>query len=200
MYDFPDELDKITEDTLWDILNINMASLTMLTHMIIPQMKKQKKGAIVNISSGSEMQPMPLMAVYAASKRYVKNFTQAMERELQPYNIEVQCVTPLFISTKMNQFSATVMRGGLFIPDAKNYARFAVFTLGKTKMTSGYWSHGIQVSLKCTFNYATNVLMTSLIRLQYFFMKLAPEFVRIRLSHKVTQKLRLEGMTQNKIT
>lgn len=68
MYDYPEELSKVPEQRLWDLINVNMAACTMMSHMIIPQMKKAGKGAIVNISSGSELQPLPLMAVYAASK------------------------------------------------------------------------------------------------------------------------------------
>lgn len=40
----------------------------MMTRMVVNDMKARGKGAIVNISSGSELQPLPFMAVYAASK------------------------------------------------------------------------------------------------------------------------------------
>lgn len=75
MYDFPDELDCIPESLIWQIININVGAVTMLTRAVIPQMKINKRGIIVNISSGSECQPAPLMAVYASTKVYVKNFT-----------------------------------------------------------------------------------------------------------------------------
>jgi 17beta-estradiol 17-dehydrogenase / very-long-chain 3-oxoacyl-CoA reductase len=75
MYDFPDDLDNISEDLLWQIININVGACTMLSRIVIPQMKINKRGIIVNISSGSECQPAPLMATYGASKVYVKNFT-----------------------------------------------------------------------------------------------------------------------------
>lgn len=68
MHDYPDELGKIPADMLWSVLNINMGSVTMMTRMLINDMKKRGKGAIVNISSGSELQPLPYAAVYAASK------------------------------------------------------------------------------------------------------------------------------------
>lgn len=68
MYDYPDELGKLTPDFLWSMLNINMGSVTMMTRMLINDMKKRGKGAIVNISSGSELQPLPYAAVYGASK------------------------------------------------------------------------------------------------------------------------------------
>ncbi|XP_011191480.2 inactive hydroxysteroid dehydrogenase-like protein 1 [Zeugodacus cucurbitae] len=170
MYDYPDELSNIPEDTIWDLININVAAVTIMSRMLIPELKKQKRGAIVNISSGSELQPIPYMAVYAATKRYVRCFSQAIERELAEHNITVQCVTPLFLVTKMNQYSDTVMKGGFLIPDVKSFTRSAVFTLGKSAETTGYWTHG----------------------LQYFFMKLSPEWLRIRIAHVMTRQLRRE--------
>lgn len=146
MYDYPDELSKIPEHTIWDLININVAAVTIMSRMLIPELKKQKRGAIVNISSGSELQPIPYMAVYAATKRYVRCFSQAIERELAEHNITVQCVTPLFLVTKMNQYSDTVMKGGFLIPDVKSFTRSAVFTLGKSAETTGYWTHGLQVT------------------------------------------------------
>lgn len=68
MYDFPDELSNVSEQLLWDIVNINIGAVTMMTRMVINDMKQAGRGAIVNISSGSELQPLPFMAVYAASK------------------------------------------------------------------------------------------------------------------------------------
>lgn len=75
MYDFPDELDNISESLLWQIININVGAVTMMSRAVIPQMKINKRGIIVNISSGSECQPAPFMTVYGSTKVYVKNFT-----------------------------------------------------------------------------------------------------------------------------
>lgn len=68
MYEYPDELGHISEETLWGMININVAAVTMMTRMLINDMKARGKGAIVNLSSGSSLQPLPLMAVYSASK------------------------------------------------------------------------------------------------------------------------------------
>lgn len=68
MYDYPDEVGLVPQQLLWDIIHINISSVTMMTKMLINDMKKKKKGAIINISSGSEMQPLPYTAVYGASK------------------------------------------------------------------------------------------------------------------------------------
>ena len=68
MYDYPDELGKVSEKLLWEIININIGAVTMMTRLTINDMKQRGKGAIVNISSGSELQPLPYMAVYSATK------------------------------------------------------------------------------------------------------------------------------------
>lgn len=68
MYEYPEELGKIPEEMLWGMININIAAVTMMTRMLINDMKARGKGAIVNLSSGSSLQPLPLMAVYSASK------------------------------------------------------------------------------------------------------------------------------------
>jgi 17beta-estradiol 17-dehydrogenase / very-long-chain 3-oxoacyl-CoA reductase len=75
MYEFPDNLEKIPDDLIWQIININIGAVTMMSRMVIPQMKKNRRGVIVNVSSGTEAQPLPLMTVYASTKVYVKNFT-----------------------------------------------------------------------------------------------------------------------------
>lgn len=59
---------EVPEQELWDIMNINVSAVTMMTRLLVNQMKERGYGAIVNVSSGSELQPLPLMTVYAASK------------------------------------------------------------------------------------------------------------------------------------
>lgn len=55
-------------EQLWNIINVNVGAVTTMTRLFVEDMKQRKRGAIVNVSSGSELQPLPLMTVYAASK------------------------------------------------------------------------------------------------------------------------------------
>jgi 17beta-estradiol 17-dehydrogenase / very-long-chain 3-oxoacyl-CoA reductase len=59
---------EVPKDQLWSIINVNIGATTMMTRIVLEGMKKRGKGAIVNVSSGSECQPLPFMTVYAASK------------------------------------------------------------------------------------------------------------------------------------
>ncbi|XP_063220316.1 inactive hydroxysteroid dehydrogenase-like protein 1 [Bacillus rossius redtenbacheri] len=158
-YSYPMYLGEVPEQELWDILNINIGATTMMTRMLLPQMQRRRKGAVVNVSSGSELQPLPFMTVYAASKVFVKSFSEAIRFEYERHGITVQHLSPLFVNTKMNAFSHRLQKSSLFVPDATTYAYNAIETLGKVNYTTGYWAHG----------------------LQYFFTVVAPVWIRTYL-------------------
>ncbi|XP_033172674.1 hydroxysteroid dehydrogenase-like protein 1 isoform X1 [Drosophila mauritiana] len=168
----PETLDKVSEDTLWDLLTVNMGSVTMLTRKILPQMIGRRKGAIVNLGSSSELQPLPNLTAYAASKKFITHFSKGLEYEVADHNIHVQLVMPNFVATNMNAYSDKVRQGGLLFPNAYSYARSAVFTLGKTSETNGFWVHGIQYALR----------------------KLAPMQIRTYFGHQLFKRLRIEAL------
>ncbi len=59
-------------------IQLNVASLTDLTHQLIRGMSESKNGIIVNVASLTAFQPAPYMAVYAATKAYVLSFAEAL--------------------------------------------------------------------------------------------------------------------------
>lgn len=67
-YSYPKYVSEASEKELADIINVNCVAVTLMSKMVLSQMKERRKGAIVNVSSGSELQPLPLMTVYAATK------------------------------------------------------------------------------------------------------------------------------------
>ncbi|KAL0132972.1 hypothetical protein PUN28_000594 [Cardiocondyla obscurior] len=143
-YEYPMYVGEVPENELWDIINVNVGATTLMTRLVIDQMQKRKRGAIVNVSSGSELQPLPLMTVYAATKAYVKSFSDALRAEYSRFGVTVQHLSPLFVNTKMNAFSSKLQVSSIFVPDATTYARNAIATLGKMDSSTGYWAHSIQ--------------------------------------------------------
>lgn len=105
-YEYPMYVGEVPEKELWDIINVNVGATTLMTRLVIGQMQKRKQGAIVNVSSGSEFQPLPLMTVYAATKAYLKSFSEALRAEYSRFGVTVQHLSPLFVNTKMNAFSS----------------------------------------------------------------------------------------------
>ena len=77
-----------------DMIQVNVVSVTALTHLIAQDMIKQKKGFIMNVSSTAAFQPGPYMAVYYASKSYVLSFSEALHDELKKHNIVVTALCP----------------------------------------------------------------------------------------------------------
>lgn len=143
-YSYPMYLGEVPENELWDIINVNVGATTMMTRLLIGQMQKREKGAIVNVSSGSELQPLPLMTVYAATKLYIRSFSDALRAEYSRFGLTVQHLAPFFVSTKMNAYSDRLQVSSIFVPDPGTYAKNAITTLGKMNSSTGYWGHAIQ--------------------------------------------------------
>lgn len=68
MYEYPEEFSKVSEDVLYNMVLTNVTAVTMMTRLLVNDMKLRKKGIIVNVSSGFALHPAPLASVYAASK------------------------------------------------------------------------------------------------------------------------------------
>ncbi len=73
-------------------IELNITALTMLTHALIPRLKKP--GGVLNVSSLAGTLPMPNLAVYAATKAYVTSFSEALAVELAAQGVTVTCVCP----------------------------------------------------------------------------------------------------------
>ncbi|XP_058386969.1 very-long-chain 3-oxoacyl-CoA reductase-like [Diceros bicornis minor] len=125
---------------LLDIINCNILSVVQMTGIVLPQMVTRGKGIIINISSGSETRPCPLLAVYAATKAFVRSFSMAVGAEYFSQGVDVQTVSPYAVSTNMTQN----IHWGV---NAEDFARQALDTLGLTSHTPGCLSHALQTFL-----------------------------------------------------
>lgn len=146
-YAYPMPIAELPEDEIWDNVNVNITSATMMTRIVLPQMLARNKGAVVTISSSASERPMPYMNLYAASKSYGLLFSEALREEVKGMGITVQTLTPMYISSKINHFVNVLRKVSLLIPDVETYAYYAVNTLGKIDSTTGYWPHSIQATI-----------------------------------------------------
>ncbi|XP_049642733.1 inactive hydroxysteroid dehydrogenase-like protein 1 [Suncus etruscus] len=141
-YPCPQPFAQLSEDGLWDIININMAAASALVHMILPGMVARGRGAVVTISSGSCCKPTPQLAAYSASKAYLDHFSRALQYEYSSKGIFVQSLIPFYVAT--GSPDGFLHKCSWLAPSPKVYAHHAVATLGISKRTTGYWSHSIQ--------------------------------------------------------
>jgi len=76
------------------ILRLNVLALTDLTYQFLPKMQERGFGQIINISSITAFQPMPYLAVYAASKAFILSFSEAIAAENDKTGVRVLVVCP----------------------------------------------------------------------------------------------------------
>lgn len=81
------------------MMQLNMMTLTNLTHLYLEGMVKRNKGKVLNVSSTASFIPGPLQAVYYATKAYVTSFSQAIAEELSDTNVSVTALCPGAVAT-----------------------------------------------------------------------------------------------------
>ena len=84
------------------IFKVNVQSMIELTKLVLPQMIANHQGKIINISSVWGVLGGSCEVHYSATKAAVVGFTKALAKEVGPSNINVNCIAPGFIETKMN--------------------------------------------------------------------------------------------------
>ncbi|MDA8195358.1 MAG: glucose 1-dehydrogenase [Thermaerobacter sp.] len=107
-------LEEVTED-LWDtIMAVNVKSLFLMCRAVIPIMKDQQSGVILNTSSTAAVRPRPGLTPYNASKGAVSVLTGSLALELAPFHIRVNAINPVAVDTPMlNEFIGAPSESGI---------------------------------------------------------------------------------------
>ena len=84
-----------------NIMNLNVNAMFYVTKAVVPYMKEQKSGVILNTSSMVSIYGQPSGVGYPTSKFAVNGFTKSLARELGKYNIRVNAVAPGVTNTDM---------------------------------------------------------------------------------------------------
>ena len=81
------------------MMQVNMVTLTRLTHHYLKGMVGRRDGRILNVSSTASFMPGPLQAVYYATKAYVTSFTQAIAEEVREHGVTATALCPGAVAT-----------------------------------------------------------------------------------------------------
>ena len=92
------------------IFDTNFFGMIRMIRAVVPHMRRQRAGRIINIGSVLGFLPMPYMALYSATKHAVAGYSEALDHELRTQGIRVSVVEPAYINTP---FDANLMK-----PDA----------------------------------------------------------------------------------
>ncbi len=82
------------------MLDVNVTALTRLTHALLPDLVRARRGAILNVSSIASLIPVPKLTVYAATKAYVTSFTEGIRAEVRGTGVSVTAVCPGPVDTE----------------------------------------------------------------------------------------------------
>jgi 3-oxoacyl-[acyl-carrier protein] reductase len=94
-------IDTMSEQQLQEMIDINLKGVFITISTAVPQMKRQKGGNIISISSTAGQRGEAFHSHYAATKGAIISLTKSLAPELAPYNIRVNCVAPGWVATDM---------------------------------------------------------------------------------------------------
>lgn len=96
-------MESYDDATFHQVINVNLFGVWYCTKAVLPYMRKQKYGAIVNVSSVAGTGGAPRMSGYSASKHAVVGLTKTVAQEYGKYNIRINAVCPTVIDTPMGR-------------------------------------------------------------------------------------------------
>ncbi len=115
------------------MFDTNFFGILRMTRAVVPYMRKQGEGRIINIGSILGLIPAPYMATYAATKHAVEGFSESLDHELRTRGIRVSVVEPGYTNT---QFEANAPEVDAKL-DEYNIARKALSKITKVAIAAG---------------------------------------------------------------
>jgi len=95
------------ENQDWDewkkTMEINVFGSVLMCRALIPHLKKQNYGKIIQLSGGGATRPLPNFSVYAASKAAIVRFSETLAHEVRNFGIDVNSIAPGSLNTNMLQ-------------------------------------------------------------------------------------------------
>jgi NAD(P)-dependent dehydrogenase (short-subunit alcohol dehydrogenase family) len=108
--------------TAREVFDTNTFGVMAMTQAVLPRFRARRSGVVVNVTSSAALAPMPLVAVYTASKMAIEGFTASLAFELEAFNVRVKLVEPGYGPTTRFTSNTGARLEGL-IPEA--YAALA---------------------------------------------------------------------------
>jgi len=100
-YELAGALEELSLDEAKAQFETNFFGIVRMVKAVLPLMRQQERGQIVNISSLAGLSPVPFMGIYSASKFALEGYTEALRLEVKPFNIHVSLVEPGALKTPM---------------------------------------------------------------------------------------------------
>jgi len=152
------------------IIHLNIRATTILTHLMLPELKRHEKALIINVSSLAAFGPLPYKTIYPASKAFIYSFSRGLSRELRGTGVKVVVVAPGPFASNPD-VTRRIMKQSFV-------ARLGVLT-----------SREITLRILSGAERGENVIVPGIMnRLNQFLIRFTPESLRLSLMDKVLKR------------
>jgi len=100
-YELAGALEELSSEEARAQFETNFFGVVRMVDAVLPLMRRQKRGHIINVSSLSGLSAIPFLGVYSASKFALEGYTEALRHEVKPFNIHVSLTEAGFLKTPM---------------------------------------------------------------------------------------------------
>ena len=100
-YELAGALEEITLDEARAQFETNFFGVVRMVNAVLPLMRQQRRGRIINVGSLSALVAMPFLGVYSASKSALAGYTEALRHEVKPFHVHVSLTEAGFLKTPM---------------------------------------------------------------------------------------------------
>ncbi|KUN74019.1 oxidoreductase [Streptomyces canus] len=88
-----------------EVFDVNVFGLMRMTNAVLPHMRAQRSGRVLNVASMQGRVPGPFMAVYAATKHAVEGYSESVDHELREHGVRMLLIEPAYTSTSFEASS-----------------------------------------------------------------------------------------------
>jgi uncharacterized protein len=146
--------DREDPEKISSMLQVNIVALTELTRLVLPKMVARGRGRIMLLSSTAAFQPGPGMAVYYATKAYVRSFGRALGYELRRTGVTVTTLCPGATASEFAKVAhmedSLLLNGPMPVMSAAEVARqgYAALKAGRPEIITGLLNNVVAMSTR----------------------------------------------------
>jgi short-subunit dehydrogenase len=100
-YELAGALEELTSEETRAQFETNFFGVVRMVDAVLPVMRRQKRGHIINVGSLAGVSSIPFLGIYSASKFALEGYTEALRHEVRPFNIKVSLTEAGFLKTPM---------------------------------------------------------------------------------------------------
>ena len=100
-YELAGALEELSSEEARAQFETNFFGVVRMVNAVLPPMRQQQRGHIINVSSLTGLTAVPFMGIYSASKFALEGYTEALRQEVRPFNIHVSLTEAGFLRTPM---------------------------------------------------------------------------------------------------